>query len=194
MIYLLFLSEFLLAYSIIDNWGGPPLPLGNSNSADSADGGNTSTSNKPQKKKSRFFGSFTKDIDEAERGEAKTKEEKKSKTKSFTRKVSMVYMKQLEAVQASRFADWTKAELAELLVDCGYEIRNESILDVVTLRDVADQIFAGADIPPKPPMPSLFDVVLRNVMARRLQDAWVAYQYNKREENEMNKSHYYNDA
>jgi hypothetical protein len=80
------------------------------------------------------------------------------------------------------------------LVDCGYEIRNEFLLDAMTLRDVAEKIFEDGDMPPKPPVPSMYEIVLRNVMARRLQNAWISYNFYRREDEEINKSFHYNQA
>jgi hypothetical protein len=73
------------------------------------------------------------------------------------------------------------------------EIRNEAQLHVYTIRDLADKLFDGDEVPAKPPVPPLSDIIMRSVMARRLQNAWILYQYRKREVQDFNKSMYYNN-
>ncbi len=68
-------------------------------------------------------------------------------------------------------------------------LRDEQNIDIVTLRDMAEAEFADDEETPRKPQPySPFDIVLRNVMARRIQTLWINYLVLKRIEKERTKS------
>jgi len=47
---------------------------------------------------------------------------------------------------------------------------------VVALRDLSENLYEDQKTMPRKPQPySIFDIVLRNVMARRIQNAWFGY-------------------
>lgn len=96
---------------------------------------------------------------------SKSQRLKFSKGKKLHKSMSQAYMKQLNAAKGSKFAvsrisllfythwthfvtqNWTKAELVELLIhhhigdeSDGIHIRNEANIDVVVLRDMADEV------------------------------------------------------
>jgi len=91
-----------------------------------------------------------------------------------------MYLKHISDLERSRFLNWSKAEIVELLVAQGIELRNEESLDLLPLRDLADNLFTGRNMPPKPDLPTVHILVLANVMARRIQTKWISYLSAKR--------------
>lgn len=76
-----------------------------------------------------------------------------------------------------------------LVEDKQCSLRDEENIDIVTLRDMAEAEYADEDETPRKPQPfSPFDIVLRNVMARRIQILWINYLVLKRIEKERTKS------
>eukprot|EP01036_Dinobryon_divergens_P028342 gene28342-37274_t len=85
------------------------------------------------------------------------------------------YLRHMNEMERSRFAGWSKAELCELLISEKIELRNEGILEVLPLRDLADNLFTGRSMPQKPHVFNRVDIVFANIMARRIQNSWIAY-------------------
>jgi len=111
------------------------------------------------------------------------------KAKSFTRKMTAAYLGTLKETARSRFHDWSREELIELLVGppFHYEIRNELHIAITALRDVADSLWQNSPLPPRPDLPTEYEITLFNVMARRIQDAWVNYVIYQREEAQLHR-------
>jgi hypothetical protein len=97
-------------FSLDHGWGSPPVASGSADSSDPPPPSSIASS--PQKKRSRFFSGFIDpneettdgDVEQGSRTSRATGNTPGGKHKSFTRKVSALYMKQLEGAKASKFA------------------------------------------------------------------------------------------
>lgn len=115
----------------------------------------------------------------------KIKFKKAKKLKRITSIASSSYMKHMHDLEGSRFQAWTKQELVELLVHQRIELRNEAGLEHISLRDLADSLYQDMDMPNKPDLPSIAEIVMANAMARRIQNFWIMYRVEaKRKEEE----------
>ena len=72
-----------------------------------------------------------------------------------------------------------------LVIQQGIELRNEQKITLVTLRDYCETLFQGKPVPTKPALPTLFELVYQNVMARRIQQCWFLFNYAKKHKQEM---------
>lgn len=84
------------------------------------------------------------------------------------------------SISESRFKEWKRNELIDLIVSLGFEIRSEHTVSVLSLRDLCDEIYDGEEMPNK--IPPLSPDVLRKVdkMVRKIQHMWILKQYNQR--------------
>lgn len=110
----------------------------------------------------------------------KIKFKKAKKLKRITSVASSSYMKHMHDLEGSRFQNWTKQELVELLIGQRIELRNEAGLELISLRDLADSLYQDVDMPNKPDLISIAEVVMANAMARRIQNFWIMYQVEKK--------------
>ncbi len=53
------------------------------------------------------------------------------------------------------------------------------------------QLYKGREMPVKPKLPSLFDLTIRSIMARRIQNLWIFFQAEKRIHNEIRQNEEY---
>ena len=53
------------------------------------------------------------------------------------------------------------------------------------------QLYFERDMPAKPPLPTLFDIIRMNAVARRIQNCWVIRQYERRNRAENSASEDY---
>eukprot|EP01038_Epipyxis_sp_PR26KG_P011217 gene11217-15051_t len=87
-------------------------------------------------------------------------------------------------LKRSRFQNWTRQELIRLLINNLIELRNEEGLELVALRDMCDHLYETLPTPDKPYIPTMTEMVLQVVMARRIQNFWITYSFFKRKERE----------
>eukprot|EP01032_Pedospumella_encystans_P018574 gene18574-21138_t len=113
------------------------------------------------------------------------------KAKKLTKKVGAEYSKALNNVTQSRFQDWSKMEMVLILVDEGVELRNEAAIEKGSLRELCEALYFERDMPAKPPLPTLFDIIRMNAVARRIQNCWVIRQYERRNRAENSASEDY---
>lgn len=118
----------------------------------------------------------------------KIKFKRAKKLKKFHKAVGANYMKHYNDLNRSRFEDWSKGELVQLLVECGFELRNEQGLELISLRDLTEAIYLNKPMPPKPVMMSFQELILVIVTVRKIQNKWIDYMVRKRRREEEHAS------
>lgn len=75
----------------------------------------------------------------------------------------------------TRFLNWNRWELVELLVSEGIEIRGESSISYSWLLEKADETFESRNMPDKPVPPEPGVLAIRKILARKIQTLWVKH-------------------
>jgi hypothetical protein len=95
------------------------------------------------------------------------------------------YAHQFSAMKRSRFIDWTREELLELVILNDYEIRDEHNVSTVSLRDWCDEFYQNEKyIPSKPKLMTPAEKERADYLVRKFQNAWIIRQHHKRLEAE----------
>lgn len=103
------------------------------------------------------------------------------RAKKLSKSAKKGYNKHLKSsTQHGRFHGWSKAELVQVMISNGIELRNEAQIDAHSLKELCVALYFDRDMPEKPAIPSIFDMVYRNVCARRIQNLWIYYQMESR--------------
>ena len=94
------------------------------------------------------------------------------------------------SLSANYFSSWSRAELVELLVEEGIELRGAHLMSMDVMRGVAEEHFLGGDrgAPFKLPPRSPEDIKIREKAASVIQNWWVEARYQrsvKAEQNEL---------
>ena len=76
---------------------------------------------------------------------------------------------------------------------CSYASVSLSVSLLTTLSSLKNvyQLYFERDMPPKPPLPTIFDIIQLNAAARRVQNMWVIHQCEKRAQEENERSEEY---
>lgn len=94
-------------------------------------------------------------------------------------------MNELNNLKVSRFRNWTREEMIQLVICNGLELRDEKKLNALTLRDLLEMIYEGQPTPEKPPvfsqLPPEYQFKI-NRCVRYVQDRWIKFQYRLRME------------
>ena len=111
--------------------------------------------------------------------------------KKFHKAIGANYMKHFNDLNKSPFEDWKKGELVRLLIEHGFELRNEKNLELISLRDLVESLYNNKPVPPKPRCPTIAEKALMAVHAKRIQNFWIDYTVMKRHKAEERASELY---
>jgi hypothetical protein len=84
----------------------------------------------------------------------------------------------------SRFADWNREELLELIVLNDFEIRDEANIATVSLRDWCDEYFKDQPMPEKPRLMTKAERERADYLVRKFHAAWIRNKHQKRRQQE----------
>eukprot|EP01038_Epipyxis_sp_PR26KG_P011622 gene11622-15564_t len=138
-----------------------------------------STTNSETKKKKRRSSGGNK-VRLSEEGTHVVEFKRGEKDKNVVFQAAHHFMNMTRDIRGSRFQNWTKAELVDLLISLGIEIRREYRIKAGSLRDRLDKLYETLPMPEKPKQPSFEELILLNIMARRIQNLWITYYCMKR--------------
>lgn len=114
----------------------------------------------------------------------KIKFKRAKKLKKFHKAVGANYMKHYNDLNRSRFEDWTKSELVQLLIEHGFELRNEQHLELISLRDLTESLYLKKPMPVKPKIMTVMELAVATILIRRIQNKWIDYTVRKRHADE----------
>lgn len=80
--------------------------------------------------------------------------------------------------------DWTKSELVQLLIEHGFELRNEQHLELISLRDLTESLYLKKPMPVKPKIMTVMELAVATILIRRIQNKWIDYTVRKRHADE----------
>ena len=111
--------------------------------------------------------------------ESGSRKKKNSLFKTFGTKNLMGGMSQ------SRFKRWTRTELVDLLITNDIELRDESNIAHVSLRDLCEALYEGLPMPEKVPPLSPEHIHLMDKYARIIQNSYIERLYRRRVQLEL---------
>lgn len=120
--------------------------------------------------------------------------EKQTSLYSSVKKVAYSKQKALKKayeIKKSRFADWTRKELLDLLVvENEYELRDEFNVELLSMRDLCDELYHDLPMPDKPRPKSMRQMRAVEKGVRKFQDLWLEHRLRKRAAKQQKASTY----
>eukprot|EP01035_Chromulina_nebulosa_P019170 gene19170-25015_t len=74
---------------------------------------------------------------------------------------------------SSRFSTWTRYQVIQILIKENIELRGESFIPFLSLRELVDQLYEGYPMPSRPIPPNLEELARNEYYVSKVQNVWI---------------------